>query len=116
MAAPSPARSAASTLADDSPAAPRSCTPATPSSRAASRHASISDFSMKGLPTCTAGRRSFLSSKEREARPDAPWMPSRPVSAPTSKSRFPGAPAVALTTPSLGTMPTHIAFTRGLFE
>ena len=48
-----------------------------------SRHASRSSFSMNGSPTCTAGRFSAdLSSNSADAIV-APWMPSRPVFAPT---------------------------------
>ena len=45
----------------------------------ASRHASMSTFSRKGLATCTAERSSLSSWKVREARPEAPWdaVPAR---------------------------------------
>ena len=71
---------------------------------------------MNGLPTWTADRSSRASSKVREASPDAPWMPSRPVSAPTSISGLPAPLAFALTMLSVWIRPTHIAFTRGLPE
>ena len=87
---------------------------ATTSSRAAaSRQASMRHFSRKGLPTCTAERSSFVSSKEREASPDAPWMPSRPVSAPTSMIELPGPFAVEETRSPWLRRPTHMAFTSG---
>ena len=72
MSKPAPALSAASTHADDSPAAPRSCMPTTCSVAASSRQASISTFSRNGLPTWTAGRSSRSSSNVRDARPEAP--------------------------------------------
>ncbi len=56
------------------------------------RQASINSFSRNGLPTCTAGRRSSLSSSSPAEAKLAPWMPSRPVAAPTSISALP-APA-----------------------
>ena len=80
----------------------------------ASRHASMSTFSRKGLATWTAERSSASSWKVREARPDAPWMPSRPVSAPTSTRRLPTPVAFAWTTRLRGSRPTHMALTRGL--
>ena len=69
---PLPPFAAASTLALVSPAAPRSCIPTYRSVAASSRHASMSDFSRKGLPTCTVGRSSLSSSNDLDARPDAP--------------------------------------------
>ena len=48
-------------------------------SAASSRQASISSFSRKGLPTCTAGRSSSKrASRSVRWRAVAPWMPSRP--------------------------------------
>ena len=100
-----------------SPAAPRSCSPTIQSrcSEASSWQASISIFSRNGLPTCTAGRISSkrASGSVRLASPLAPWMPSRPVSAPTSSSALPLPLAFALRMPSARTSPTHIAFTSG---
>ena len=69
---------------------------------------------MKGLPTWTVGRSSRSSSNERDAKPDAPCMPSRPVSEPASMSRLPGAPAVARRSPPCRSKPTHMALTSGL--
>ena len=115
---PLPPRLADSTAEDVRPAAPRSWMPVIQSTwfQARSRHASSSIFSRNGLPTCTAGR---ISSKRalgsvREASPDAPWMPSRPVSAPTSISRLPAPSAFAVTSWSTRAMPTHMALTSGL--
>ena len=71
---------------------------------------------MNGLPTCTVGRISLSSSRLRDARPDAPWMPSLPVSEPTRISALPGSPVVARTSPSALSSPMHIAFTSGFPE
>ena len=49
----------------------------------ASRQASSSSFSMNGSPTCTLGRFCLDSSVNSAEAIDAPWMPSRPVLAPT---------------------------------
>ncbi len=38
----------------------------------------MSSFSRNGLPTCTAGRRSSLSSPSVADAKEAPWIPSRP--------------------------------------
>ncbi len=118
MMIPVPAFAAHSTAALVSPAAPRSCSPTTHSwcSSVSSRHASISFFSMNGLPTCTAGRRSSLDSSSCTLANVAPWIPSRPVSAPTIISRLPGPSARARTSLSSRPTPTHIAFTSGLPE
>ena len=48
-----------------------------------SRQASSSSFSMNGSPTCTAGRFSAERSSNSADAIVAPWMPSRPVLAPT---------------------------------
>ena len=48
-----------------------------------SRQASSSSFSVKGSPTCTVGRFSSESSLNSAEAMVAPWMPSRPVLAPT---------------------------------
>ena len=83
-------------------------------SPASSRHASIRHFSRKGLPTCTAGRRSSLLSSSCTDAKVAPWMPSRPVSAPTSSTLLPGPLATARVSFSCSMMPTHMALTRQL--
>ena len=72
IASPISLRAAISTAADVMPAAPQSCIPTTHGSFAASKHASISTFSKKGFPTCTAERISACSAKVRLASPDAP--------------------------------------------
>ena len=48
-----------------------------------SRQASISSFSVNGSPTCTVGRLASVSSLNSAEAMVAPWMPSRPVLAPT---------------------------------
>ena len=78
--------------------------------------ASMSTFSRNGLATCTVGRSSCSSSKVREARPEAPWIPSRPVPAPTSSKTLPASPTDAVAIWSTGTRPTHMALTRGFWE
>ena len=80
---PVPARLPISEVEQVRPAAPMSWMPTTQPDCIASRHASRSSFSRKGSPTCTVGRfSSELSSNSSEAIV-APWMPSRPVLAPT---------------------------------
>ena len=77
----------------------------------------MSTFSRKGLATCTVGRISGVeSSKVREARPEAPWMPSLPVSAPTSSRTFPSSPTEERTRLFTSIRPTHKALTRGFCE
>src|SRR5471032_629786 len=49
----------------------------------ASMQASSRSFSMKGSPTCTLGRFCLDSSVNSALAMEAPWMPSRPVRAPT---------------------------------
>ena len=66
-----------------SPAAPISCMPTMAPVFMASMQASSSSFSMKGSPTCTLGRFCLDSSVNSAEAMDAPWMPSRPVRAPT---------------------------------
>src|ERR1035437_8486628 len=92
---PQPPRWASSAVLLVSPAAPRSCMATMRGSPASSRHASMSSFSMKGLPTCTAGRRCSLASLSSTDAKVAPWMPSRPVSAPTSMTTLPSRLALA---------------------
>ena len=101
------------------PAAPRSWMPSIQSGcfSASSRQASMSSFSMNGLPTCTVGRSSALpSSNTRDASTFAPPMPSRPVSAPTSSTMLPGVAARPDTRWSIRASPTHMAFTSGFAE
>ena len=62
-----------------------------------------------------AAPRSAASKSVREARPLAPWMPSRPVSAPTRMIGLPTPSALrARRACPLRAMPTHIALTSGL--
>ena len=113
--APAPATRPAHSATDDvSPAAPRSWMATTASVRVRSMQASRRHFSRNGLPTCTAGRREALSSSSSNDANDAPWIPSRPVSAPTSSSLLPAPSARARISWSARTRPTHIAFTSGL--
>jgi hypothetical protein len=80
---PSPPLPAISVEEEVSPAAPMSWIATIASVAISSRHASISSFSLNGSPTCTVGRfSSEFSSNSAEAMV-APWMPSRPVFAPT---------------------------------
>ena len=81
---PSPPRAAISLDDEVSPAAPMSWIATIAPVFIASRHASISNFSVNGSPTCTVGRLASLSaSNSAEASRLAPWMPSRPVAEPT---------------------------------
>ena len=77
------ARLAVSHVEQVKPAAPISCIPATQPLSKSSRHASRSSFSLKGSPTCTAGRSFFDSSVNSRDANAAPASPSRPVSEPT---------------------------------
>ncbi len=80
-----------------------------------SRQASISNFSVKGSPTWTAGRSSSdLASNSREARRLAPWMPSRPVREPTYITGLPTPAARARKILSVRTVPKVNAFTKML--
>ena len=80
---PSPPRDAISTLDEVRPAAPMSWIELIASSAINSRQASISFFSVKGSPTWTVGRFSSEPSPNSALAMVAPWMPSRPVLAPT---------------------------------
>ena len=80
---PAPPRAPISHVEQVNPAAPMSWIPTSASVRITSRQASSSSFSKNGSPTCTFGRfSSDLSSNSAEAMV-APWIPSRPVLAPT---------------------------------
>ena len=83
-------RAATSTLDAVSPAAPRSCIARTTPFGSSSRHASSSSFSRNGLPTWTFGRLASRSSASSAEANVAPWMPSRPVGAPTISTTSPG--------------------------
>ena len=110
---PTPPRAADSTAELVRPAAPRSCIATTSSWSISSRQASIRSFSRNGLPTCTAGRRSWLFSSSSTEAKVAPWMPSRPVSAPTSITMFSTPLARACIRRSLRIRPTAMALTSG---
>ncbi len=96
------------------PAAPRSCMPTIQLVSRSSRQASISSFSVKGSPTCTAGRRSSEDSSSSTEAKVAPWMPSRPVAAPTTSTGLPAPDALAGISLPDSISPTHIALTSGL--
>ncbi len=80
---PVPARAPISEVEQVRPAAPMSWIPTTAPVLSASRQASSRTFSMKGSPTWTVGRRSSLPSPNSAEAMVAPWIPSRPVFAPT---------------------------------
>ena len=80
---PAPPRAAISHDEQVSPAAPMSCSPTSAPVGSTSRHASSSSFSRNGSPTCTWGRFSAEASSNSAEAIVAPWMPSRPVFAPT---------------------------------
>ena len=80
---PSPPLDAISTEDEVRPAAPMSWIATMASVAISSRQASSSSFSVKGSPTCTVGRFSSESSLNSAEAMVAPWMPSRPVLAPT---------------------------------
>ena len=80
---PASPRAAISKEEEVRPAAPISWTATMQSRSISSRQASIRSFSVKGSPTCTVGRLASLSSVNSAEAMVAPWMPSRPVLAPT---------------------------------
>ena len=80
---PTPPRAPISQVEQVSPAAPISWMPTTAPVRIASMQASSSSFSMKGSPTCTLGRFCSAPSLNSSLAMVAPWIPSRPVFAPT---------------------------------
>ena len=80
------------TTADVSPAAPRSCSETSSPRSSSSRQHSSSFFSANGSPICTDGRlASSPSPSSALASTDAPPIPSRPVSAPSSTTHVAGA-------------------------
>ena len=106
---------ASSLVAHEMPAPPRSWIPSTSPACSTSRVASISNFSMKGSPTCTLGRLVGPPSlKVSEARTETPPMPSPPVRAPYRTTKFPTPFALARWISSCFIAPTHNAFTSGL--
>jgi hypothetical protein len=80
---PSPPLPAISTEEEVSPAAPMSWIATIASVSINSRQASIRSFSVNGSPTWTVGRISPASAPNSAEAIVAPWMPSRPVLAPT---------------------------------
>ncbi len=80
---PQSPRELISEVAQVRPAAPMSWMPTSASVFMTSRQASMRSFSMKGSPTCTVGRFSADDSSNSAEAIVAPWMPSRPVLAPT---------------------------------
>ena len=110
---PSPA-AASSEVAQDKPAAPKSWMPDTTRAANSSSVHSISNFSMKGSPTWTAGRLDGDSeSKVSEARIDAPPIPSPPVEAPYMMILLPTPVALARCRSSCRSTPTQSALTSG---
>ncbi len=96
-----------------SPAAPRSWSDASNPASSSSRQHSSSFDSSNGSPIWTLGRfDSSSASSSALASTEAPPMPSRPVSAPSSTRWLPTPAAALRISRSRGAMPTHIAFTR----
>ncbi len=80
---PTPPRPPISQVEQVSPAAPMSWMPTMAPVCMASRQASSNSFSRNGSPTCTLGRFASEASLNSSLAMVAPWMPSRPVLAPT---------------------------------
>ena len=112
---PLPARPAISVADEVRPAAPMSWMPVMWPLAMSSSDASRRSFSVKGSPTCTMGRldssASSLSSSEAKV---APWIPSRPVRAPTAINGLPTPSATPVMRSSCFMRPRHMALTRGL--
>ena len=105
---------AISEVAQLRPAPPRSWIPSTSPAWSSSSEHSMSSFSVKGSPTCTAGR--LLgppSSKLSEASTLTPPMPSPPVNAPYRITRLPAPRALDTWMSSWRIAPTHSALTSG---
>ena len=96
------------------PAAPISCIPTTPPVSMTSKQASNNFFSWNGSPTCTAGNSSTLSAVISAEAKLAPPIPSLPVALPTKNTGLPFPNAMALTVLPAFTIPTLMAFTKGL--
>jgi hypothetical protein len=111
---PTPPRAAISAGAVESPPAPKSCSPISSGKRQTSNVASIRDFAVNGSPTWTLGRRSSVSPTKSSEANVAPWIPSRPVAAPTTRILLPTPAAIARFSSDLFTNPTHITFTKQL--
>ena len=112
---PVPDRPAISTPLDVRPAAPMSWMPTMCPLAISSSDASRSSFSVKGSPTCTWGRLASSSPSDSSSEAKvAPWIPSRPVRAPTAISVLPTPSAVPRISSSVRIRPRHIALTIGL--
>jgi hypothetical protein len=111
---PVPPRAAISVEEETSPAAPMSWMPTMWPERISSSDASRSSFSVKGSPTCTWGLWSAASSESSAEAKVAPWMPSRPVRAPTAMMVLPTPEATPRISSSSCMRPIAIAFTSGL--
>ena len=111
---PVPDRPAISEALDVRPAAPMSWMPTMWPLLISSRLASRSSFSVKGSPTCTWGLLASESSLSSSLANVAPWMPSRPVLAPTAMSVLPTPAASPLISSSGFMRPRHMALTIGL--
>ena len=114
MVTPTSPRAAISADDDVSPAAPMSWMATMWPLRISSRLASRSSFSVNGSPTCTRGRLASLAADKSSEAKDAPWMPSRPVRAPTAMMELPTPWARARINSSSRRTPTHMALTSGL--
>ncbi len=68
---------------------------------------------MKGSPTWTWGRLASLSWESSSEAKVAPWMPSRPVRAPTAMRALPTPSASPLMRSSRRMIPMAMAFTTG---
>ena len=91
MSSPTPPLLAISDADEVRPAAPRSCSETSSSRSSSSRQHSSSFFSANGSPIWTDGRlASSPSPSSALASTEAPPIPSRPVSAPSSTSTLPG--------------------------
>ena len=77
-----------------------------------SRQASSRSFSRNGSPTCTVGLFWRAASSNPAEAMEAPWMPSRPVGAPTYITGFPAPEAVPRKMASDRMRPAHMTFTR----
>ena len=97
-----------------SPAAPMSWMPTARPDSISSRVASSRSFLVKGSPIWTEGRLADDASDSSSEAKVAPWMPSRPVVAPTAITRLPGPEAKPRMIFLFSTSPRHITLTNGL--
>ena len=86
---PTSPRAAISADEEVRPAAPMSWMATMWPLRMSSRLASSRSFSVNGSPTWTRGRLASLAAVRSSEAKDAPWMPSRPVRAPTAMIGLP---------------------------